>query len=180
MSKVKCQKCKKEFDKSEMTLARNEYGEYPKSSKYLYCKPCEEQEYQRKVLVEYLHRLFICNNYYNDTKVDKSSNNKKECQRLMKLIGTQIKNLYDDGFSYQQIRLIVDYILNKEKVEFSDSILGLVPYYYVRTSKYYNELYRITNSKTFGYIPAPNEDKLQRPAHKPNKKAVQKVSIEMV
>lgn len=180
MSKVKCSKCKKAFDISEMTLARNEKGEYPKASKNFYCKPCEEQEYQRKILIDYIHKLFISNNYYNDSSIDKSPANKKEYQRLMRVVATQIKNLNDDGFSYQQIRLIVHYMLTKERIEFSDTILGLVPYYYVRTSKYYNELYKISNSESFGYIPAPQEERLTRPAHKPNKRAVQKISIDMV
>ena len=180
VSKEKCSKCKKQFDISELTLARNEKGEYPKTSKKLYCRACEEQEYQRKVLIDYLHRLFIQNKYYNDVSIDKSLANKKEYQRLMRIIASQIKSLNDDGFSYQQIRLIIQYMLTKESIEFSDTMLGLVPYYYSKTSKYYNELYRISNSKTFGSIPAPKEDRITRPAHKPNKRAVQKISIEMV
>ena len=174
---MKCTGCKKEFDKSVMTNARNEYGEYPKASKNYYCKPCEEQEYQRKVLVEYLHRWFIYKGYYKD---DNSRANKAEVSRIMKLVNTQISNLKKEGYTYLQIRLILEYMINKENVEFSDSILGLVPYYYVKTSTYHNTLHRIATSKSYGYIPPSEEVIDNRPPHRPNKKAIKITNIELI
>ena len=174
---MKCCGCKRDFDKSEMTNARNEKGEYPKSSKNYYCKPCEEQEYQRKVLVEYLHRWFIYKGYYQDNK---TKANKDAQGRLMKMVNTQISSLKKEGYSYIQIRLIIEYMISKENVEFNDSILGLVPFYYMKTSRYHNELHRIATSKSYGYIPPSEEEVIDRPAHKPNKKAVKVTSMDLI
>ena len=120
---MKCSGCKKDFDISVMTNARNEKGEYPKSSKNYYCRPCEDQDYQRKVLVEYLHRWFIYKGYYQDNK---TKANKDAQSRLMKMVNTQISSLKKEGYSYIQIRLIIEYMINKEGVEFNDSILGSI------------------------------------------------------
>lgn len=174
---MKCSGCKKDFDISTMTYARNENGEYPKSSKNYYCKPCEEEVYQRKVLVEYLHRGFIYKGYY---KGDKSKADKDAVSRLMKLVNTQIANLKKEGYTYLQIRLILEYMINKENVEFNDTILGLIPYYYIKTSKYHSELHRIATSKSYGYIPPSEKVEDDRPAHRPNRKAIKVTNMELI
>jgi hypothetical protein len=174
---LKCKKCKKDFDKSQLTTVRQANGVYAKGVAG-YCRPCELEQYQRNMLVDYIHRLFIYKGYYNDPKIDKSKANRNEINRLMKMINSQIKSLCESNFTYEQIRLILDYMLTRESIEFSDSIMGLVPYYYVRTSKHYNDLYRIGTQKSYGSIPAPVEERITRPAHKP--KAVQKISIDML
>lgn len=172
-----CSGCKKDFDKSVMTNARNVKGEYPKASKNYYCKPCEEQEYQRKLLVDYLHKWFMYKGYY---KYDNSPEDKIVVDKIMKLINSQIANLKKDGYTYLQIRLIVEFILDKENVEFTDGILGLVPYYYVRTSKYHNDLHRIATSKSYGYIPPNEEVEVNRHVHRPNRKAIRVSNMELM
>ena len=174
---MKCQGCKKDFDKSVMTKARDLNGQYPKSSRNYYCKPCEEQEYQRKILVEYLHQGLIYKGYY---KNDGTNEDKTVKDKIMGLINTQILNLKKSGYTYLQIRLIVEYMINKENVEFSDNILGLVPYYYVKTSRYHNDLYRISTSKSYGYIPPSEEVIKKKPAHRPNKKAIKVSNMELM
>lgn len=174
---MKCSGCKKDFDISTMTYARNENGEYPKSSKNYYCKPCEEEVYQRKVLVEYLHRGFIYKGYY---KGDKSKADKDAVSRLMKLVNTQIANLKKEGYTYLQIRLILEYMINKENIEFNDTILGLIPHYYIKTSKYHSELHRIATSKSYGYIPPSKKVEDNRPAHRPNRNALRVTSMDSI
>ncbi|HSQ88004.1 hypothetical protein [Romboutsia sp.] len=168
--------CKKDLDASKMSFAKNLDGEYPKSG-LLYCPQCAEEEYQRKLLVDYLHNGFIYKGYY---KGDNSRNDKREVKRLMGLINTQISNLRKDAYTCEQIRLILEYMLTKENVEFGESILGLVPYYYVKTSKYHRQLFKIGNSKTYGYIEPTKVDMSNKPAHKPNKSALRLTNMESV
>lgn len=174
---MKCKKCKKDFDRSQLTTARQADGQYASGNVY-YCSTCEEEIYQRNLLVDYMDRLFIYKGYYKDLKVDKSKINKSSRNRLMVLVNSQIKNLRDNAYSYKQIRIILDYMLTRENVEFSDSILGLVPYYYVKTGKHYNELARIASRKSYGSIPAPNESRLTKPAHKP--KPIDIITVDML
>lgn len=171
---MKCCSCKNEFDKSELTRARNVKGVYAKSGNY-YCIPCEEQEYQRKILVDYIDKWFIFKNYYNNSKTEP---NKSARNRLMALVNTQISNLKKDGYTYLQIKLIIEHMIHKENVEFTDTILGLVPYYYMRTSRYHTDLYRIATSETYGYIEPSEYVERNLPPHKPNKKALRITDIE--
>ena len=174
---MKCKKCKKDFDKTQLTTTRQANGEYAKGTAY-YCGTCEEEIYKRNVLLDYIDRLFIYKGYYKDLKTDKSKVNKDKRNRLMALVNSQIKNLCDNGYEYEQIRVILDYMLTKENIEFSDSILGLVPYYYIRTGKHYNELTRIASRRSYGSIPAPNESRLTKPAHKP--KTTNRITVDML
>lgn len=173
---MKCNGCKNDFDKSKLMHARNENGERAKTGMY-YCAACESIEFQRKLLVDYLHKGFIHYGYYKDSNIDNSNANKNARNRLMGMINKQIQNLKNEGYSYEQIRIIVDFMITKERVEFSDTILGLVPYYYMRTSKFHNELFKIGSRKTFGYIEPSLVDMSNVPAHKPNKKALRLTDI---
>ena len=172
---MKCNGCKKDFDKNHLTLARNLEGNLPKSSKTYYCFPCEEQEFQRKILIEYLHQCFLANGYYNSSKAQANLDAKK---RLMALVSTQIANLKKDGYSYIQIRLICDYMMNKENIPFSETILGLVPYYLVKTSRYHTELFRIGQGKIYGFIEPEKLTKLNTNIHKPNRKSLKITNME--
>lgn len=171
---MKCHKCKKEFELNELTTARNAKGERPKSkTAKLYCKFCEQEQYNNAILIEYLHQWFLYKGYYDNSHATKESR-----KRYMALINTQISNLLKNGYSSQQIKLILEYMIQKEGIEFSDTILGLVPYYYSKTSKYYTELFNIGQSKKYGYIKPTRVDESKRMKYKPNRESLRMTNIE--
>lgn len=171
---MKCHKCKKEFKESELMTARNAKGVRPKSkTAKLYCGKCEKEQYDNAVLVEYLHQGFLYKGYYDNSNVTRASR-----KRYMALVNTQISNLLKNGYSSNQIKLILDYMIQKEGIEFSDAILGLVPYYFTKTSKYYTELFNISQSKKYGYIKPTKVDESKRRKYKPDRSSLRMTDIE--
>lgn len=171
---MKCHKCKKEFKESELMTARNAYGIRPKGkTANLYCSRCEQEQYDNAVLVECLHQGFLQNGYYDNSNATRESK-----KRYMGLVNTQISNLLRNGYTSNQIKLILDYMVQKEGIEFSDSILGLVPYYFVQTSKYYTEMFNISQSKKYGYIKPTKVDESKKRRYKPDRSALKMTNIE--
>ena len=145
--KEKCGRCGKKFEISQLTTARNEKGEKPKSSKAKkYCVDCEQQVYEREVLKDIFDQTFMNLGYYK--KKDKGARN-----RYMGLISTLISRLENDSYTITQIRLILNYMINQKGIRFDENILLLVPYHLKEVSDYHNDLYRISISKSYGYIP---------------------------
>lgn len=167
-----CHICKKEA--AVLKNARNAYGVRPKSkTANKYCIKCEEDVYQLNLLKEYLHKWFIKEGYY-----EQSDSGSSERKRIMAMIHSQIKNLKDkDGFSYEQIKMICIYILEIEKKSFTENILGLVPFYYMKTKQLNNELWVINNSKKYGKI-KEKVIKTSTKIHKPNKQALRLSNME--
>lgn len=172
--KMKCHKCKRDFDISQLTTARNEKGKKSISkTANLYCSTCELEQYNNALLVDYLHQWFIYKGYYDTT-----NNTREAKKRYMGLVNTQISNLLKNGYSSVQIKLICEFMLEKEGLEFTDSILGLVPYYFTRVSEYHTELFRISTSKKFGYIQPTTVEESKRRRYKPDRSGLRITNME--
>lgn len=167
---MKCTKCKKEFEKSVLTTAKNAKGKNPVSkTAKLYCPKCATEMYYRNVIIDRLDN-FHKNRYKSYGASD------RKC--VMGKIGQQLSNLEKEGYTYTQINAIMEYIL-KQNVEISDNILGLVPYYYMQTKEHYSELQRIKQNAKFGTINPKNID-ISNNKHNPNKDFIKVSKIELL
>lgn len=171
---MECKRCNKVFNSSELVTARNAKGIRSTGAKAnKYCLPCEEEVYQRAVLKDIFDNRFMQLGYYR--KSDKTIRNK-----YLGLISTLLSKLESDNYTPTQIRLILEYMIDKKNIEFDENILLLVPYNFSEVRKYHNELYRIATSKTYGYI-EPEEEVLKvRPPHRPNRKAIKITNMDLI